>query len=76
MVVLDVMPTILEFLDLTPPPDIQGESLLPVARGTGSLPPRKVYLSLSDGSSVGAVQDYLAPLMGSGRPPGGGGLFG
>lgn len=57
---IDVMPTVLDMFSITPPPNIQGMSLLPLMNGKKENSPRTFYIE----SMHGKEEFGWAPLMG------------
>src|SRR6185312_12466305 len=64
---IDIVPTIADALGVTPDPEWQGTSLIPVANGVGGYPDMS-FSSQYENSHAGRIGHWKVKLMGTGQP--------
>jgi arylsulfatase A-like enzyme len=64
---IDIVPTLADALGVTPDPEWQGTSLIPVANGVGGYPDMS-FSSQYENSHAGRIGHWKAKLMGTGQP--------
>lgn len=69
---VDIVPTILDSLNLPIPGHLEGYSLVPAMKGEGEARPQAIYLQMHDGYAVGLMtprQQFIQYLQASPTPP-------
>lgn len=67
---VDVLPTVFDWLDIPPPAYARGRSLLPLARGTGETPPREGRTVSEGVLAMGSLRTPTHRLVVGGAVPG------